>query len=349
LAIAPRDELERRLARAFAEVLGRSAVGIHDDFFDAGGDSLAALRLGILIERESGHELPLATLFAQPTVARLADAIRGRSAAPPVPGGDLVTIKEGRAARPLFLVPGGRGGKPELMICAKLVSRLGPGETVFGLLAPARSQAVAEIAMDHIASIRRVQPRGPYRIGGECIGGVVAYEIAQQLRSRGEAIELLLLLDTWCPTAVARFPPKPSDRLRAVVKLLGRSPALLKAGMSFLAELPKRDRDAEPWPLEAWRRLTVPRETKRYMQTCLRYRPVPYPGRVTILASQESLRQGLADAWQALAAGGAAVHQAPGDHDSYSRKYFQQTAEQLRLCLEAPGEGRAGHGFTDRC
>jgi thioesterase domain-containing protein len=287
----------------------------------------------------------LATLFENPTIAQLADEIRDRIAAP-VPAGEVVTIKGGRAARPLFLVPGGRGGKPELMICAKLVSRLRSAETVFGLLAPTRSEAVEEIARGHIASIRRLQPCGPYRIGGECVGGVVAYEIAQQLRSYGEEIEILLLLDTWCPTAGGANVHKLTGRRLAPRELAGSLRTLLKAGMSFLTELPERAPDAEPWPVDFCRRVTVPIESERYVQACRRYRPVSYPGRVTILASDENLQRGLADAWKALATGGVEIHRAPGDHESYSRTYLQQTAEQLRVCLEGRVEGKAEHERT---
>jgi thioesterase domain-containing protein len=224
------------------------------------------------------------------------------------------------------------------MICAKLVSRLSSAEAVFGLVAPARSKVVEEIAGEHAASIRRLQPHGPYRIGGECIGGVVAYEIAQQLSACGEEIGLLLLLDTWCPTAVG------------VVhhKLIGQPLARLKAGASFLAKLPQRDQSAEPWPVELWRRSIAPPEARLLIRACMRYRPAPYPGRVTILASEDNLRRGLSNDWKALAAGGVAIHRAPGDHESYSRKYFQQTAEQLRICLEEPVERKAKHESTRR-
>jgi len=80
----------------------------------------------------------------------------------------------------------------------------------------------------------------------------------------------------------------------------------------------------------------------------MRYRPIGYPGRVTILASEGNLRRGLSNEWKALAAGGVAIYQAPGDHESYSRQFFQQTAEQLRICLEEQVERKADHECTDR-
>jgi aspartate racemase len=336
--VPPRDALEQTLATLFEKRLGVEAVGIHDNFFDAGGDSLSAIAIGAEIERETGKALPLVTLFEKPTIAELAEEIRDRSTTPVALGRYVVPIKEGRAGRPLFLVAGGHGGKAEITICAKLVSRLSPAEKVFGLLAPAGRQAVEEIAAEHVASIRRLQPHGPYRIGGECIGGVVAYEIAQQLRVRGEEIDLLLLLDTWCPTTVGVIHHN----------FIGQPLARLKAGVSFLAGLPRRARHSEPWLSEIWRRSIAPPDARRHIRACMRYRPAGYPGRVTILASEGNLRRGLSNGWKALAAGGLVVHRAPGDHESYSRKYVQQTAEQLRICLEAHLEREVEHEFTDR-
>jgi thioesterase domain-containing protein len=173
--------------------------------------------------------------------------------------------------------------------------------------------------------------------------------MAQQLCARGEAIELLLLLDTWCPSASGTAQRELLRRRLAPRRLIERSLALLRSGMAFLAELPDRDPGAEPWPVELWKRVTVPMESRRHIETCMRYRPATYSGRIAILASHENLERGLAAPWQRLAAGGAAIYRAPGDHDSYSRKHFQQTAEQLRLCLAEQVEGKGEHGHTDRC
>jgi len=224
------------------------------------------------------------------------------------------------------------------------VSRLDAEETVIGLLASPVSRPVEDSAALHLATIRRMQPKGPYRIGGECIGGVIAYEVAQQLRERGETVELLLLLDAWCPTGDGRVPRRSLGRWLAPRRIVDKSVELVRAGASFLAELPNPPPAARPWPLELWQRLTVPREVKRHMEACMRYRPRPYPGQVTIVASAASLRRGLADPWRALASGGTVVHEAPGDHDSYSRRYYRQTAEQLRVCLERQERGKVLHG-----
>jgi len=329
LAITPAagDALERRLGALVRTRLRGPAIGRHDNLFDAGLDSLSALELGVAIEREIGRPFPLATLVQRATIAQLADEIRGAAAPAPLLASDVVRIRSGAGARPLFLVASGRGGMPEAMIYARLMSRLGPTETVLALLAPSQGRTAQEIAGRYVASIRRIQPRGPYRIGGQCIGGVAAYEVAQQLRAAGQEIELLLLIDAWCPSTLGTIHHW----------LISRPRSLARAGLEFLAAVHDRDPGAEPWPLELWRRAVPRRGGGRHIRALMRYRPAAWPGEVTIVASQESLRLGLCRAWGARAAGGLAVHTLPGDHESYFKRHYDESAEVLRTCLQDHG------------
>ena len=320
----PRDAVEERLVRLFARALDVDSVGIHDSFFDLGGDSLSAMRLIVEIEADRGRELPLSTLFQQPTVAQLAAELRRRAANAIGPGSSLVLVKDGSTPTPLFLMAGGRGTRSELSLYAKLTGKLAADETVWGLTVPGQGTTVEEFAAHCITDLRRLQPRGPYRIGGECVGGTVAYEIAQQLRASGEPVSLLLLMDSWCPSGIGvmhhRFFEQPLE--------------LARLGLSFLADVPRRGPHAEPWLAELWRRAIVPPDGKRYIRACMRYRPRPYPGRITLLASETNVRRGIARAWERLAAGGVTIHSAPGNHDNYSRTHAAETAERLRACLE---------------
>ncbi|MCU1283443.1 MAG: hypothetical protein JWM53_6989 [bacterium] len=318
--VAARDALEWTLVTLFGRALDGRPVGIHDSFFDAGGDSLAAVRLSVEIERQTGIELPLAMLFARPTVAQLAAELRPRAPGR-VGAASLITIKEGVASRPLFVMAGGRGGAEELGIYGKLFQRLDGDQRVLGLTAPARGLDVEQIASEHIATVRAVQPCGPYRLGGECVGGVVAFEMARQLTAVGESVALLLLIDSWCPTS------------RGVLhhKLLGQPIDLLKLGIGFLLDLPRRTA-AEPWWMELRRRALAPAQAKRYIRACMRYRPRHYAGRIALLASDANLRRGIADGWRRVCAG-VTVHRVPGNHQSYARQHAAATAEQLRMCI----------------
>ena len=305
-------------------VLRRAQLGIHDDLPDAGLDSLSALALAVAIERETGRPFALATLFQCPTVAQLAAALRDAAPAAAPLGPGVMRIRDGLGPRPLFLVASGRGGQVEAMIYARLAAGLPPGEPVLALLAPPSGDSAQEIAAHYVATIRRLQPRGPYRLGGQCIGGVAAYEAARQLRAAGEEIELLLLIDSWCPSSAGSL----------YHALVGRPRALLKAGLEFFVGLPARASGGEPWPRELWRRAVPTRASRRHMRALMRHRPQRYDGAVTLIASAESLRLGIGDAWRPLAGGGLVVHGAPGDHESYFKRHFQETAEVLRRCLD---------------
>ena len=197
-ALPPRDALERRLASIWQEALGLRRVGIRDDFFDLGGDSLTAARAAAGIEKALGLPVPPALLRATPTIETLAAAIREerRRLERDEP---LVTIQTGGTSPrpPFFFVPNRRG---EIFLCAELARRLGANQPfhVFRWTGsprvPRLPRRIEEMAAEAVERLRRVQPEGPYRLGGFCFGAVVAFEMARQLRAAGETIALLALV-----------------------------------------------------------------------------------------------------------------------------------------------------------
>ncbi|MBL0142932.1 MAG: amino acid adenylation domain-containing protein [Betaproteobacteria bacterium] len=375
VAALPRDEVERAVADAFAQVLAVGSIGLDDDFFDHGGTSLAALRLVATLEDAFLTSLPLVSLYEHPTVAGMAAQLRNcEKSALQLPrspiGGEsnLVEIKRSQAGTPLFLVPGGHGGMAEMTLYAQLMRHLKREQPVFGLLAhglDGRTQphaSVTEMAEAYVRTVRGMQPRGPYALGGECVGGVVAFEMARQLLAQGQAIALLLLMDTWCPSfaggAHYRYIEAPRTLLRAR-KAVARDGAAdlrrvlhdhirdrppfgplrsLRYGVNVARTL---KRVADPW-LAAVERVGKPAPgTERiagaesnYVDLAMRYRPQPYDGRVTLLVSSANHRQGLAEGWRRFAAGGLAVHSIPGDHDSYIRDTPEATARLMQACLD---------------
>jgi thioesterase domain-containing protein/acyl carrier protein len=198
--IAPRDPVERRLTRVWAQVLGTNQIGVTDDFFDLGGHSLLAVQLVSAIHTEFGRQLPLAQLLAHPTIERLAVALQG--------AGDvqdwrpLVEIAAGGSAPPLFLLPGAGGN---VIYFHALTRYLSATRQIYGLQAigldgrtPAMT-TVEAIASVNVAAMRRARPAGPYFLAGHSFGGHVALEMAQQLGQQGETVGLLAILDTVAP------------------------------------------------------------------------------------------------------------------------------------------------------
>jgi acyl transferase domain-containing protein/thioesterase domain-containing protein len=190
------DEIERQVGRIFAEVLGVDAVASGDNFFDLGGSSLSALSVLISLEQVAGRELPNAILIENPTVGGLAGALRAGSRGA---SSRLIGLRATGGVTPIFCIHP-YGGHTTGYI--ELARHLDADQPVFGIqarglqgeAAPLRS--IEEMASDYIGLIEARQPAGPYRLAGHSMGGCIAFEMAQQLTRRGDAVSLLALFDS---------------------------------------------------------------------------------------------------------------------------------------------------------
>ena len=204
--IAPRDEIEQTIASIWQEFLGIEQIGIHDDFFDLGGDSLLAVQLITKLNEALQKSLSPHSLLQSSTIAALAELIKDssdlsdNSNQPLQPASEslLVEIQRGSFKQPLFLVHPVGG---HVYIYRDLARYLGSDQPVFGIQAhvsdgETQSFSVEEMAARYIEAVRVQQPEGPYFLGGSSFGGTVAFEMAQQLKAQGEKIALLTLIDT---------------------------------------------------------------------------------------------------------------------------------------------------------
>lgn len=200
--VAPRNQVEKRLATIFAQVLSLPSVGVTDNFFDLGGHSLLAGRLLSQINQSMGRQIALSALFRGATVETLAHLIERESEG----GSDPVAmeIQRGETGRlPFFaIVPPGE----ESLGYAMLARHMGPEQTVFkiqghapvtGGKRPYTNQEMHALASAYIAAIRTVQPKGPYCLGGLCDGTHIAEQIVLGLESQGQQIGLFAIFDTW--------------------------------------------------------------------------------------------------------------------------------------------------------
>jgi phthiocerol/phenolphthiocerol synthesis type-I polyketide synthase E len=201
--VAPRTDLEERLAALWQDFLGIDKIGTHDSFFDLGGTSLIATQLFAEIQRRFGVKLPLRIIVEAPTVRQLAGYLGRQSES----GSEaLVELRRG-GPRNFFLVHDGLG---ETLLYLNLARRLPDDLAVFGIeprrLAgvPLAHTTIEEMAAFYIEQARKKQPQGPYLVGGMCAGGVIAYEMASQLLRAGEDVELVALLDAPRPRAAKR-------------------------------------------------------------------------------------------------------------------------------------------------
>src|SRR6202035_6054305 len=201
LASAPisklEDDISRELSRIWQELLGIESTGLDQNYFDLGGDSVLAVHLFAEIEKVFKVKLPLATLFDAPTIQELAGILR--SEAPSKGWSPLVAIQDSGSRPPFFCVHGAGGN---VLIYRELSQNLGPDQPFYGLQSQGLDGTyppltrIEDMAATYMKAIRRRQPHGPYLIGGYCGGGLIAFEVAQQLQSQGEQVALLALLDT---------------------------------------------------------------------------------------------------------------------------------------------------------
>src|SRR5208282_4786371 len=194
--VGPRDEIERRLQTVWQEILDVRPIGVRQDFFELGGHSLNAVRALSRIEHELDCHIPLAAMFPAPTIESLAERIRGYGFYGPV--STTVPIQPNGTRPPLFVVG-------TFQVFKGLARELGDDQPIVGLAIPDAMRMrmpyrFEELAADEVSSILKYQETGPYFIAGFSAEGVLAYEVAQQLRAKGHTVGTLVMIDTACPT-----------------------------------------------------------------------------------------------------------------------------------------------------
>jgi thioesterase domain-containing protein/acyl carrier protein len=196
----PRTDLERDLAAIWADVLNVHPVGIRDDFFALGGHSYQAAVLMTRVQERLGHSLPLATLFAAPTVEQLAAILQKKLVAGTA--GNLVPVRREGIRPPVFLIAGVGG---HVFAFHRFGRLLGPDQPAYGVNAIGVSGAARcperfeEIAARYAEEIAAERPDGPVVLGGYSIGALVAFELAVQLQAAGRPVGPLVVFDGPAP------------------------------------------------------------------------------------------------------------------------------------------------------
>jgi FkbH-like protein len=206
LASRPREpatDTQRKLAALWQELLNVDKVGIDDDYFALGGTSLLAAQMFAEISKRFGVRLPLTSILDCPTIRELVPRVEAQAEQR---SGILIELKPG-GSHFLFLIHDGDG---ETLLYRNLALRLPDDIAVFGIEprrlvgVPLAHTRIEDMARFYIKEMRRKQPHGPYMLGGLCAGGVIAYEMALQLKSLGETVKLVALLDAAKPRARKR-------------------------------------------------------------------------------------------------------------------------------------------------
>jgi amino acid adenylation domain-containing protein len=333
---AARDDVESGLVRIWESVLGVRSVGIHDNFFELGGHSIVAVRLMNRIEETFGKILPIATLLQAPTVEQLAAIVRQNGAKPD--WSCMVAIQTGGSKTPFFCVHGANGA---VVRFHSLSRYLGSDQPFYGLQAQGLDASLPchtsfeEMASHYIDEIRKIQPHGPYFLGGYSLGGTIAFEMAQQLAAQGEPHATVVLFDTNLPQRNGSAPQQEGSAT-SVLRALFRIPAAERSAyVSRMMGAPSRF---------IQRRLhlaRLPGIVKKVRKACLQaeqdYRPRPYAGRVILFRSDHEPLGRTTDpraGWKSLAKQGLEIREIAGNHENILLEpQVRFVAERLKGCL----------------
>jgi amino acid adenylation domain-containing protein len=366
--------LATQLCAIWEDLLGVTGVGLHDDFVELGGDSLLAIEMITRIEEVCGRTLPPSRLLdGGITIERLVHVLLDDERAnwkKPV-----TAVQAGGSRRPIFFAHGDfeNGG----LYCHNLAKHLGPDQPLYavtphGLDGGPLPWSIETMAAERVEALLAIQPTGPYRLGGLCNGGVLAFEMARQLQSRGESVEALLLVDSRALNAplryrllsrvlgrVARSRHWSDAKRRAVFLRLRRLDEACtwtflfrlrrfseRYRASAQAEGPGRTRfvldkiravlTRWSWPTAEDEGPLPPPAYVQRLRDCLRdYVPGKFHGRIALFRSSHLLERppaGLTAGWDRVALA-VDVHPLPGNHQLAVTRYVSVLAEKIRPYL----------------
>jgi amino acid adenylation domain-containing protein len=354
--VAPRDTLELELVQIWKETLHINHIGVTDNFFNLGGNSISAVRLMTQIQQHFGQSLPLSTLFQLGTVQELAQQLRQQQ--PSRPWSPLVEIQTKGNATPFFCIHPVGGN---VFCYMELADELGSEQPFYGLQSPGLNPdfeiltSIEQMASCYIQAIRTIQPNGPYLLGGWSFGGAVAFEIAQQLHNQGQQVDLLAIIDCQVPD-----PQTVVDEALLAAWFIQDLEGNFELDLSHLrSELQTMDADAQlDYILAQARKLNlVPIDAglaqiqhlfqvfKANMQALYSYRPKAYSNPFVLLRAEAQTEQykSVDDlGWRQFAPGGLQVHTIPGNHYTiFHEPYVSLLATHLKNCLiTAAGTGK---------
>jgi len=369
--IPPRDSFELQIVQIWEQVLGIQPIGVTDNFFELGGHSLLAVSLMAKIRNTFKQDLPLSALFQGATVEKLGAMLRRDAGSRS--WSCLVELRASGSKPPLFFVHPGGGG----VLCYFDLARcLGSDQPIYGFQAPGfygeqpSHTRLEDMAALYIEAMMTVQPEGPYLLGGWSLGGVIAYEMAQQLVAQGQSVGQLLLLDAGPRGPSEEDIGEHEDHLEHE-EPARMDDALMLVGF-FQGDLPVSEEDLKPFEgderidyvlkkaismnlappgievAQAHSVLKMARANKKAMNN---YKAQAYPGAVTLFKTagkasmphsvgpefNEEMMKRIQDptmGWGELAAGGVRVIDVPGDHGTMVRNpYVETLAVRIKECL----------------
>ncbi len=344
------NKTEAKLVEIWESALHLHPISVTDNFFELGGHSLLAVRIFAEIETHFGKRLPLVTLFQSPTIRQLAVFLQTQNEQSLWTS--LVPLQPNGNKPPFFCVHAIGGNVLEYY---ELAQQMPSDQPFYGLQSVGLDgkrqplTSIEEMASQYIKELRQLRPQGPYHLGGRSFGGVVAYEMAQQLREQNQEVAMVALLDTDPIGWLKRFPRGVTLKYQArflVIRIQRHLTTIEQFNWRgkiayFLEKANYKRRKVETWQWQVSRKFNQSEElpladTLRDIEefnylAAKKYVPRAYPDRITFFSANEEVSSVENQfGWQSLATGGVEVVEVPGNHQSMiENPNVQLLAEQL--------------------
>jgi amino acid adenylation domain-containing protein len=351
--VAPRDGWELALAQIWEQLLQISPIGIKNNFFDLGGHSLLATRLMAQINERFGQNLPLSALFQDGTIENLAKTLQKKIGSGS--GSPLVAIRSSGTRIPFFCVHPAGG---TIFTYPNLASQLDVEQPFYAFEQLPHQQepeviSIEETAANYLQEIFRVQPEGPYLLGGWCYGGIVAFEMAQQLHRQGQTVGLLAVLDAILPAT--RIQPAEDDNAKLIVRTAESIKHLFGIDLSIsYQQLLQFSQDEQYQLLMRQLNITSNAEIQHHLrgfklfkthaQAMRNYLPQIYPHEITLFRANEKIPHDFQSpelysddpllGWGKYSSRPIRVIEVPGNHFSmFSEPNIKNLGQELRKTL----------------
>ncbi|MGD9488072.1 MAG: amino acid adenylation domain-containing protein [Calditrichaceae bacterium] len=342
--IAPRGSIELKLVRIWREILNIPIVGITDNFFDLGGHSLLAIRVIDKIQQEFDREIPLVSLFSDPTIENLAKLLTQEVKSDNF--NPLVELKKGTASEPVYFIHPTGGSAHWYIQLAELLHTRRP---VYGIQARGFDgkldlhTTIESMASYYVDAVRRQQPEGPYFLAGWSFGVIVAFEMGRQFSEMNQEVGFLGILDSGPYIPHQEEPKDDSELLQKMFSSHFELDAEMLREMEydeqlkFVLKIAKKEKVLPRFIRQNQFKLYV-HINKIQTGAWRKYKPLNFNGKITLFRADENRDyDNLPDdlGWKKYAGKGVDIINVPGDHITMMTKpNVKILAEKIGLLLD---------------
>lgn len=324
--LTPNTELEKKIAEVWERFLGIEPIGIEDDFFDLGGDSLLAIQLTSYLRKELQIDLATQALLNTPSISGLIKLLQADSSTSESSEQELL-IKIKTGSLPPLMVIHPVGGN--VVHYRKFAKHLDTEQAVYAIRAMGLDgktsplATIEEMAAHYIKCIKKHQANGPYLIGGYSMGGTIAWEMVQQLTKQGDEISLLVMIDPGWPDSITKYGTNDEINIMADMFELSKGVAMSRDELLNMYE-----QDRWKWfveKMEGDSTETSQERTRNFMEVfrvntnaLSDYRAQEWDGKVIFFRAKEQTDYSVIpeDKWAKIMQNGIDLHYIPGNHVS---------------------------------